>query len=205
MDETRELLVRWHGGDAEAMAELVEQERPFVERQVKSRLGNLLRRSVDTQDIVQETMLHALRNAPRFLVSDRNQFRGLLARMVENRLRSSAAHQQRQKRDQRRELPIAPAGDGELLDLDQPGSATDPGDAASRDDVRSWVRLALELLDADDREVLVLRDYQALSFEQIAAETGETPDTVRMRHHRALPKLARALARLRAGRLDDLL
>lgn len=87
--------MRWHGGDAKAMAELVEQERPFVESQVRTRLGSLLRRSVDTQDIVQETMLHALRNAPRFLLSDRNQFRGLLTRMVENRLRSSAARQQR--------------------------------------------------------------------------------------------------------------
>lgn len=204
MDETRELLVRWHGGDAKAMAELVEQERPFVESQVRSRLGNLLRRRVDTQDIVQETMLHALKNAPRFLLSDRSQFRGLLTRMVENRLRSSAARQQRQKRDQRREASLAPA-DGVPLDLDRPSPVTDPGDAASRDDVRTWVRLALELLDADDREVLVLRDYQEMSFEQIAGETGESPDTVRMRHRRALPKLARALARLKAGQLDDLL
>lgn len=82
---------------------------------------------------------------------------------------------------------------------------TDRGDAASRDDVRTWVRLALELLDADDRDVLVMRDYQDMSFEQIAVETGESADAVRMRHHRALPKLARVLTRLKAGRLDDLL
>jgi RNA polymerase sigma-70 factor, ECF subfamily len=204
LDETRELLVRWHGGDARAMAELVEQERAFVESQVRNRLGSLLRRSVDTQDIVQETMLHALKNAPRFVLSDRKQFRGLLTRMVENRLRSSSAHQQRQKRDQRRESPFGPT-DAEPLDLDRPSAVTDPGDAACRDDVRSWVRLALELLDADDRDVLVMRDYQELSFDQIAAETGEAADTLRMRHQRALPKLARALARLKAGRIEDLL
>lgn len=187
------------------MAELVEQEREFVQAQVRSRLGTLLRRSADTQDVVQETMLHALRNAPRFLVSDRSQFRALLLRMVENRLRSLAVRQQRHKRDVRRELTMPSGPELEVLDLDGNGEVTDPGDAAARDDVRSWVRLALEVLDTDDREVLVLRDYQQLSFEQIAAQTGEATDTVRMRYRRALPKLARALSQLKSGRLDDLL
>lgn len=205
LEATRELLLRWHGGDAAAMAELVEQERALVEEQVRRRLGAHLRRSVDTQDIIQETLLHALRSAPRFLLSDRNQLRTLLARMVENRLCSAAAWQQRQKRDLRRELPGEDTSDSGILDLDRPAEITDPGDAAGRDDLRSWVRLALELLDAEDREVLVLRDYQELSFEQIAAQTGESADALRMRHRRALPKLARALARLREGRLEDLL
>jgi RNA polymerase sigma-70 factor, ECF subfamily len=205
LDQTRNLLLRWHGGDAGAMAELVEQEREFVQAQVRGRLGPLLRRSADTQDVVPETMLHALRSAPRFLLSNRTQFRALLARMVENRLRSLAVRQQRHKRDVRRELPMPPERAFEVLDLDRPDDATDPGDAAARDDLRSWVRLALEVLETDDREVLVLRDYQQLSFEQIAAQTGEAADTVRMRHRRALPKLAQALAQLKSGRLDDLL
>lgn len=187
------------------MAELVEQEREFVQAQVRGRLGTLLRRSADTQDVVQETMLHALRSAPRFLLSDRAQFRALLARMVENRLRSLAVRQQRHKRDVRRELPMPPGRDLEVLDFDRPDDVTDPGDAAARDDLRSWVRLALEVLEADDREVLVLRDYQQLGFDEIAAQTGEAADTVRMRYRRALPKLARALAQLKSGRLDDLL
>lgn len=189
------------------MADLVAQERPLVEQHIRRRLGSLLRRDVDTQDIVQETMLQALRSAPRFLLSDRAQLRGLLVRMVENRLRSAAVRQQRQKRDARRDAPLeaAPVGDSAVLDLDHAASVTDPGDAAARDDVRAWIRLALELLDPDDREVLVLRDYRELAFDEIAARTGEAPDTVRMRHRRALPKLARALARLRSGRLEELL
>jgi len=204
VDDTRELLLRWHGGDSAAMAALVEQERELVQAHVRRRLGTLLRRSVDTQDLVQETMLHALRSAPRFLLSDRDQLRALLVCMVENRLRSAAAAQQRQKRDVRRELPLAPAASDAVLDLDLPATSTDPGDAAARDDVRAWVRLALELLDVEDRDVLVARDYRDLSFEQIADENGETADAVRMRYHRALPKLGRALGRLRSGRFTDL-
>ncbi len=189
------------------MAALVAQERPLVEEHIRRRLGSLLRRDVDTQDIVQETMLQALRNAPRFLLSDRAQLRGLLVRMVENRLRSAAARQLRQKRDVRRDASLEPmAGDDSaVIDLDYASDATDPGDAAARADLRAWIRLALELLDADDREVLVLHDYRELGFDDIAARLGESADTVRMRHRRALPKLARALARLRGGRFEDLL
>lgn len=191
------------------MAELVQQEHAFVAAHVRRRLGALLRRQHDTQDIVQQTMLQALRSAPRFLVSDRDQLRGLLARMVENTLRGAARLQQRQKRDMRKEQPLAAAmpaaADGSVLDLDPPGTVTDPGDAADRGDVRAWVRLAIELLDDDDREVIVLRDYEQLPFAAIAERLGEAEDTVRMRHRRALPKLGAVMTRLRSGRLGELL
>lgn len=187
------------------MAELVQQERDFVAEQVHRRLGPLLRRQHDTQDIVQETMLHALRRAPRFLLSDRGHLRGLLVRMVENTLRSAASHQQRQKRDVRRERSAGAADADTVLDLDAADTATDPGAAAERADVRAWVRLALELLDADDREVIERRDYDEQSFAAIAEHCGEAEDTVRMRYRRALPKLAAAMTRLRQGRLADLL
>ncbi|MBL8750787.1 MAG: sigma-70 family RNA polymerase sigma factor [Planctomycetes bacterium] len=205
MDATRELLLRWHGGDQQAMADLVQQEQAFVAEQVRRRLGPLLRRQHDTQDIVQQTMLHALRSAPRFLLSDRGHLRSLLVRMVENTLRSAASHQQRAKRDVRRERSM-PAGDsGTVLDLDAAANVTDPGASAAREDLRAWVRLALELLDVDDREVIERRDYHEESFAVIAEQCGEAEDTVRMRYRRALPKLAAAMTKLRQGRLADLL
>lgn len=187
------------------MAALVQQEKDFVAEQVRRRLGPLLRRQHDTQDIVQETMLSALRSAPRFLVSDRSHLRGLLVRMVENTLRVAANHQQRQKRDVRRERPPAVSPTGTVLDLDAAANVTDPGAAAAREDLRAWVRLALELLDVDDREVIERRDYDEQPFATIAEELGEAEDTVRMRYRRALPKLAAAMTKLRAGRLGDLL
>jgi len=205
VSETRDLLLRWHGGDQNAMADLVQQEAAFVERQVRSRLGPVLRRQHDTQDIVQSTLLQALRTAPKFLVSDREQLRGLLVRMVENALRVQANHQQRQKRDIRREQPLHQNAGDTVLDLDPAAAVTNPGAAAERTEARDWVRLALELLDADDREVIVLRDYEELSFVAIAAQLGEAEDTVRMRYRRAMPKLANTLSRLRQGKLGDLL
>lgn len=199
---TRELLLRWHEGDAGAMAELVEQELPFVRREVHKRLGPRLRRHHDTDDIVQATLLQALRSAPRFLVSDRDKLRGLLVRMTENALRVQANHAVRQKRDLRREVPM-PASSGTALDLDAAASSTGPEQAAERNEVRDWVRLALELLAPEDRIVILRRDYDERSFAEIAAELGTTEDAVRMRHRRARPRLAATLLRLRRGDVDD--
>lgn len=187
------------------MAELMQQEAAFVEEQVRRRLGPLLRRQHDTQDIVQAMLLQALRTGPRFLVSDRQHLRALLARMVENSLLVQARHQQRQKRDIRREQPIAVGTTDTVLDLDPSANITNPGAAAERSETRDWVRLALELLDADDRQVIHLRDYEDLAFGEIATELGEAEDTVRMRYRRAMPRLAKTLARLREGKLGELL
>jgi len=176
-----------------------------VQAQVRKRLGPLLRRQHDTEDIMQSTLLQALRAAPRFLVSDRDQLRGLLVRMVENALRVQANHQRRQKRDIRREQPLQAAAGDTVLDLDPMATVTNPGAAAERTETRDWVRLALELLDTDDREVIVLRDYDELPFGEIAERLGAAEDTVRMRYRRALPKLAKTLSGLRQGKLGDLL
>ena len=111
MSETRTLLARWHQGDADALATLVEQDREWIERRVRGRLGALLRHRHDTQDIVQQTLVEVLRYGPRFLLNDRGHLRGLLARMVENTLRGRAAHEGAERRDVRREVGFAgPAG-----------------------------------------------------------------------------------------------
>jgi RNA polymerase sigma-70 factor (ECF subfamily) len=194
---TRELLLRWHGGDQEAMATLVQQEAGFVAGRVRKRLGRLLRRQHDTEDIVQATLLQALRSAPRFLLSDRDKLRGLLVRMVENALQVQANQQLRLKRDIRREVPLHGAADDSVLDLDPTDSATGPARSAERSETREWVRLALELLDHDDRIVILLRDYEELSFGEIGERRGRAEDTGRLRPRRARPRRARTRVGLR--------
>ncbi len=207
MTDTAQLLHRWACGDQNALASLVAQDQPWIERHVRARLGEHLRKRADTQDIVQETLLTILRTGPRFVCSDRAHLRALLARMVENTIRAAAHHHGAKKRDLRREVPaVAPASSGSVLILDQrAASVTDPGAAASRAETRDWLRLALELLEPDDRNVVLWREYEELPFAEVAARLGMTEDAARMRFARALPKLAKKLQALRAGQLDSLL
>ena len=207
MSDTAELLLRWAGGDQAAMATLVQQDAPWIEAHVRRRLGTRLRQRVDTQDIVQETLLTVLRTGPRFVCSHRAHLRALLARMVENTICAEANRATAGKRDLRRETPgwtDGPSGSVLLLDAGV-ASVTQPGAAAERNEMRDWVRLGIELLEADDRNVILWREYEEASFAEIGARLGIPEDAARMRFGRAVPKLAKKLAALRAGQLATLL
>ena len=206
VSNTRDLLLRWHAGDEAALVTLVERDLDWIEAQARRRLGPRLRRRADTQDIVQETLIEVLRYGPRFVLSDRGHLRGLLARMVENVLRAQADHHGAQKRDLAREVGLgsAAAAPDSVLELDPPAGATAPDRAAERGELRDWVRLALELLEPGDRDLIVWRDFDEQPFAAIATRLGEGEDTVRMRHRRALPKLARILRSLQRGSITEL-
>jgi RNA polymerase sigma-70 factor, ECF subfamily len=204
MTETVELLRRWHQGDQQALAELVAADGPWITAHVQRRLGPLLRARVDTQDIVQQTLVEVLRSGPRFQVDDRDHLRALLVRLVENVLRHQVRHDRQQKRDVRRDQPLQPgSGSGAVLQLSatQPG----PGTQAAAGEQRDWVRLALELLDPDDRDVIVWREFDGLPFADIAARLQLSEAHARVRFQRALPKLGKTLQQLQQGRLGETL
>ncbi len=207
MAATLELLRRWHAGDAEALGELVAGEAAWITEHVQRRLGPVLRQRADTQDIVQQTMVDVLRSGPRFVVGDREHLRALLVRMVENVLRHQARHGQQQRRDVRREQPLQPAAaSGEsVLQLGIAGAGSGPATAAAAGEQRDWVRLALELLDADDRDVIVWREFDGLPFVDIAQRLGLGEAHARVRFQRALPKLAAKLQLLQRGQIDQAL
>lgn len=201
--DTVELLRAWHAGDGHALDRLVVRELPWLSALVQRRLGSLLRARHDTQDIVQEALLGTLRDGPRFLVDDRRHLRALLARIVENVIRREHEHLTAGRRDRRREetLPRSEV----VVRLDTRGPFTRPSRAAEADEERAWLRLALELLDAEDRDVIVLREYRGLAFAAIGEQLGIREDAARMRLRRALGRLGRVLDQLRCGRLGELL
>lgn len=193
-DDTRILLERWHGGDRPAIEALIQRDLPWIHGYVSSRLGALLRGRGETQDYVQDTMIEVLTYCPRFVTGSRDQFRALVARIIENRLRDAHDHHAAGRRDPARERPLP---SDSALDLDRPHPVTQPGTAAERSERDAWLQLAIELLDPEDRRVLLLRQWQELEFEAIGRELGISADAARFRFQRALPRLAQKLAELR--------
>src|SRR5262245_28379455 len=97
-DPTRALLERWRDGDQGAIDLLLERELPWVRELVRRHLGANLRQRMGESDCVQEAMLDFLRYGVRFVVADRHQLRGLLARIVDNNLRDQDAWWQARRR-----------------------------------------------------------------------------------------------------------
>lgn len=196
--DTVDLLAAWHRGDAAALGQLVDRELPWLAAHVRRRLGALLRNRHDTQDIVQEALLGTLRDGPRFVVDDRRQLRALLARIVENVIRREHEHWTAGRRDVRRDAAL-PRSEVVLQLGGVRNPFTRPSEAAEADEMRAWIRLALELLDTLDRDLIVLREYRRESFAAIAARLGIQEDAARMRFRRALTRLGTVLAELRSG------
>lgn len=196
---TFQLLENWHGGDEAALNEILRRDLPWIRRRVEERCGDALKERLDAEDLVQEAMLEVLRYGPRFLMSSRQQFRGLMVRIIENVIRGQHDFHRAARRELARQRPLPTA----TLNLD-PGtpSVTRPSEAAARHEGEAWVRLALELLDRDDREVLLLRQWKEMSFAEIAQELGIQENAARMRFHRALPRLARKVEQLQSGEID---
>ena len=200
-DTTPLLLERWHGGDDQALAELVELHLPWLREHVQRRLGPFLRRHGEAEDYLQDAVLDFLRDAPRFQVRDGAQLRGLLARVVENTLRDKNDWFRAKRRDLARSATV-PSDSVLALDPALQRSTT-PSRDATRNEIRDWVRLGLELLEAEERKVILAREYEDRSFVEIGAELGMTANAARMRWVRAVARLAEVMQQLKSGALPD--
>lgn len=196
-DATPGLLQRWHAGDAAALAELVALHLPWLRQHVDFRVGGFLRQHAEPDDFLQDIVLDFLRDAPRFQVRDGDHLRGLLVHVAENTLRDRNDWFRAKRRDLARNAPLPTES---VLALD-PGlqRSTTPSRDATRTEMRDWVRLGLELLEPEDRKILVAREYDDRSFVAIGEEIGMTPNAVRMRWVRAIARLATVMQSLRAG------
>ena len=78
---------------------------------------------------------------------------------------------------------------------EQPDEAPDPEEQLMQRSTVTAVRLALERLPADFREVMVLRELEGLSYKEIATVLGVPIGTVMSRISRGRERLAAALTR----------
>lgn len=194
------LLRAWRGGDDEALAVLLDEERDWICRLVRRRLGAGLRGRSETQDVVQDAVVEVLRSGPRILTRDRAAFRALLARIVENTLRDAHDRHTAARRDLRQEVPLDSRSTIVLDPSLRPVTAV--SEAAVREEERALIRCAIELLEPIDREIVLLRGYRELEFADCAEQLGIAVSAAQMRFARAVPRLAKTVARLRAGVVD---
>lgn len=194
-NETLDLLRRWHGGENAALDELVRRNLSAIREEARRRLGPSLRRRGETVDYVQDALVELLRYGPRFMPESGRQFRALVAKIIVNVLRDKHDFHSAKRRAISVEQPL---GDS-LICIGSP-SVT-----ARRAETEALIRLALELLEPDDRNVIVLREYDGLTFDEIGDRLGIAESTVRLRFTKAMPRLRTAVRQIASGDVDDLI
>lgn len=197
-----ELLDLWAAGDGDALAELVRLHAPWLRRHVSRKMSVKMRKFDTSEDVVQSVLLNLLRGGPTFRPANVEQFRGLVARAVFNRLCELHDYCGRQARDPGREqsLPSQPS----QFQVSIPSSA-DPGRQVSAREERDFVAMALNLIDPEDHRIIAWHDFEGVGFAEIGNRLTLSEEGARSRHRRALGKLKMQAQRLREGRLEDLM
>ena len=155
-----ELLRRTYAGEQGAFRTLVDRHGRYLTRVALTLSGNL----ADAEDLVQETFVAALTS----------RFRGESAArtwLVQILVRQSALL--RRKRGRERGTPMA--GETERSTRSHAGGA----------DAKLDLARMLEGLSPDQRDVIVLRELEGLSYEEMAATLHVPRGTVESRLHRA--------------------
>ncbi len=183
-DRTNELIARVNRGDEGAFHELLERDQEWVRGRVRERLGPGLRGKTETVDLVQSTMVEVLRYRPNLRVDGREQFRALMARIVENVIRAFHDHVRAQCRDAAREQALQSGSDAAPASSQQP-----PLDALVDLEADDALRSALRQLRESDRRVLELRYFREQSFAQIGEALHISSDAARMQCNRAEARL----------------
>ncbi|MCL4820285.1 MAG: sigma-70 family RNA polymerase sigma factor [Vicinamibacteria bacterium] len=180
---TVRLLSLARRGNRSALERLLEREMPGLLRFARGRLPGWARALGDTADIVQETLIGAVRNLDRFDARRRGALGAYLRTAVVNRVRDHV-------RRAARRPPVDEIG-GELASR-EPGPDSLFADA----ELRGRYQAALAELPAPEQQAVVARVEMGYSYEQIALALGKpSADAARMTVARALAKLARMMSR----------
>jgi RNA polymerase sigma-70 factor (ECF subfamily) len=177
-----ELLREVQAGDTDSLGVLVTRwERPlfrFVYR--------LLPRRDDARDICQETFLRILKKSHRFRKGSR--FSTWMYQIALNLCRDQARRTKRWSRVIADTPSLPDRAAGPLA----PESA-DPARTAERREMASAVLSALDRLPVEQREVVVLKEFEGLKFREIAEILGCPESTVKSRMYYGLNGVRSAL------------
>ena len=172
-------------GDTDSLGVLVARwEQPlfrFVYR--------LMPRQEDARDVCQETFLRILKKANRFRAGSR--FSTWMYQIALNLCRDRARRARRWNLviAETSELPERDAGP-----LARDPAAEDPARAAERHELHAAVARVLAQLPPEQREVLVLKEFEGLKFREIAQILDCPESTVKSRMYYGLNGLRKALA-----------
>jgi RNA polymerase sigma-70 factor (ECF subfamily) len=143
-------------------------------------------------DVLQEAYLEAHKSFSRFEYTGDEAFSRWLCRIIENCIRGLADYHGAKKR----RAPGAVLHTSTVMQRIR-DSATGVVTKADRMDSRERLARAMEELEEDQREVLLLRHFQDLTIDEIAHRTGRSPTAVRRLIGKAMTRLGGLLARSR--------
>ncbi|MCA9049647.1 MAG: sigma-70 family RNA polymerase sigma factor [Planctomycetaceae bacterium] len=166
-ESLQKLIALARGGDRSALGELCDRHRPFLRLLARRALDTQLQGRVAESDIVQQTMLSAVRNFGQFDGDRPGQFVAWLQVQHERNVVDAARAQRAGKRDVSREKNIStfePAA----------RSRTSPSRRAMLGEEIAQLAAAMDALPDDQREAVRRRHLEGQTLSDIAEAMGRS-------------------------------
>jgi RNA polymerase sigma-70 factor (ECF subfamily) len=182
----------------EARANVLARYRPWLQLLARMQIDGRYQGKFDASDIAQQTLLEACRDLPQFRGGSEGELlawlRQILAHVLSHEFRRYAGTRQR---DIGREVSLEQslANSSQRLGDMLAASGTSPSLQAVRHEQEVALAEVLGRLPADHREVLILRNLEGLSHEEVAQRMGRSVAAVRMLWVRALARVRKVAGR----------
>lgn len=179
-----ELIAKAAKGDQDAFAQLLELHQGKVYGLTLRLTGS----PEDAMELTQETFFNAWRGLPNFHAE--SKFSTWLYRLATN---ASIDFLRREKRRKAVATTSLFPDDGEAVALDIPDRRFTPQDELERQELRQAIERGLAQLSDEHRQALVLREFNGLSYAEIAQLLHIEEGTVKSRISRARLALRKIL------------
>jgi len=196
--ETQELLAGAGKGEPAAVNELFERHRTGIRNMVQARMDQKLARRVDASDVVQDVLLEASQRLADYLRDPKLPFGLWLRQMAHDRIIDlHRRHRVARRRSLDREQQRPAVGHGDKSSLELAAQLRDPevtpAAATLRKELHERFVEAIDRLEDEDREIILMRHFEQLSNSQAAELLGLSQPAAGMRHLRALRRLREIL------------
>lgn len=195
---TEQLLAAARAGKDSALAQLFEKHRGRLERIARLRLDRRLQSRIDPADIVQDTYLAVQRKFLRFYdPEDLDFFLWLRLELAQRLVDVHRFHLGAQARDAALDVSLQQGALPQVTSMSLAeqllGRLTTPSNAAMRAELKLRLEDAINSLDPQDRDILVMRHFEELTNSEAAQVLGIKSSAACNRYVRAIRRLKTAL------------
>jgi RNA polymerase sigma-70 factor (ECF subfamily) len=186
-------------GDRDSQGVLLELYRNYLHLLARTQLDLHVQTRASPSDVVQETFLEAYGHFHQFRGHSEGELLGWLRRILIHQIARLVEKQVvAQKRTVRREVSLEPIrqrlhDSSETFDRALISQASSPSVQAQRRELAAVVADHLALLSPAHRDVIIFRNLEGLSFDEVACRMERTPGAVRVLWLRALEELRKLI------------
>ena len=185
-----QLVAAARDGDDSAVGALLDRYRGYLLLIANQDVTPELKTKMGASDVVQESMMHAQVNFQQFQGESESQFKAWLKTILANDIKKGHRHYQMQKRNAKLEVNMQ---EQSALGRGLTDEQLTPSSKAIEEEKTNALENAIKQLSPEQQQVIQLRNFERLSFADIAERMRRSEDAARKFWARSIEALKQRL------------